>query len=335
MEQGLFTSVDLTRAYIARIDEIDKDFRAVIEINPDALEMATALDKERAESKVRGPMHGIRILLKMTNFPRGAAAVARVREKGAVLLGKADMSHSSGSVVATAMGLEAAALATETHGSVISRRPNSRVWSESSPPSPRRPRDAARLLQPMVGRDPRDKYTSAIPFEEAKTPNYEADASGCPRAFQHTRNGSRHQSMEYLKQRKASSSSQTFLTALPKFLAEMTVDVTLDRQGVRKRGTPAGGKAALVENLRLGTIERNRLDALVLLTSVVPQHGHHRRRAHRTMPIGYLQPGTSVEKNPGRIGLVLKAPNIPFGKAFMGARFTEEKLTGLAFLYEQ
>lgn len=251
MEQGLFTSVDLTKAYIARINEVNKDFRAVTEINPDALQIAAALDKERAEGKVRGPMHGIPILLKMSmatndnmnttggsfllvgaKFPRDATVVAKVREKGAVLLGKANMSQwatfrssdasssngwsayggqclgayhpnmdpsgsSSGSAVATAMGLAAAALATETDGSVISPaefsslvgiKPTVGLTSRNLvlPVSEHQDtigtvaktvRDAARLLQPMVGRDPRDNYTSAIPFEEAKTPNYEAAAN--------------------------------------------------------------------------------------------------------------------------------------------------------------
>src|SRR3954447_21688553 len=71
MDEGLvagrFTSRQLTEAYLARIEEIDRKgptLRAVLEINPDALEIADALDKERKEKGDRGPLHGIPILVK-------------------------------------------------------------------------------------------------------------------------------------------------------------------------------------------------------------------------------------------------------------------------------
>lgn len=137
------------------------------------------------------------------------------------------------------------------------------------------------------------------------------------------------------------------LTALPKFLAEMTVnpsgvknlsdvrratqadpreefpardtqtwDITLDRQGFGNEDPRA--LAALAENLRLGgeggmlgAIERNRLDALVLPTGVSRSMAAIVGAPIVTVPMGYLPPDTPVEKNPGRIGLVLKGPNIP------------------------
>jgi amidase len=54
LDDGLFTSVELTRAYLARIDEVNNDFRAVTEVNPDALDIAAQLDSERAEGRSRG-----------------------------------------------------------------------------------------------------------------------------------------------------------------------------------------------------------------------------------------------------------------------------------------
>ena len=51
-------------AYRARIAEMDKELRAVIELNPDALSIADALDAERKSGKTRGPLHGIPVLIK-------------------------------------------------------------------------------------------------------------------------------------------------------------------------------------------------------------------------------------------------------------------------------
>jgi amidase len=53
LQEGAFTSVDLTQAYLARIEEA-KEFNAVIEINPDALEIARKLDEERCQGINRG-----------------------------------------------------------------------------------------------------------------------------------------------------------------------------------------------------------------------------------------------------------------------------------------
>jgi amidase len=54
LDDGLFTSVELTRAYLARIDEVNPQFNAVTEVNPDALDIAAQLDNERAEGNSRG-----------------------------------------------------------------------------------------------------------------------------------------------------------------------------------------------------------------------------------------------------------------------------------------
>lgn len=175
MSAGRLTSRELTAAYLGRIAAVDQAgprLRAVIEVNPDALAQAEASDAERRAGRVRGPLHGIPVLLKDNiatadrmettagslalvglKPPRDAALVARLREAGAVLLGKTNLSEwanfrgqrsvsgwsarggqtlnpyaldrspsgsSSGSAVAAAANLCVAAIGTETSGSIIS-----------------------------------------------------------------------------------------------------------------------------------------------------------------------------------------------------------------------
>ena len=54
LDRQRFTSVDLVNAYLARIKEVNDDFKAVCEVNPDALQVASALDEERLKSERRG-----------------------------------------------------------------------------------------------------------------------------------------------------------------------------------------------------------------------------------------------------------------------------------------
>ena len=112
MAAGELTSRDLTETYLARIDTIDPTLRSVLETNPDAIEIADAMDAERRSNHVRGPLHGISVLVK-DNFDtadrmkttagsyalgdvrpaRDAFVVGRLREAGAVILGKANLSE--------------------------------------------------------------------------------------------------------------------------------------------------------------------------------------------------------------------------------------------------
>ncbi len=67
MASGKYTASSITQKYLERIDEIDKRgpaLASVIEVNPDALAIADGLDRERAQKGVRGPMHGIPVLIK-------------------------------------------------------------------------------------------------------------------------------------------------------------------------------------------------------------------------------------------------------------------------------
>ena len=175
MQSGQETSRSLVDKYLARIEAVDRSgpaLHSVIEINPDAPIIADQLDAERKGGRVRGPMHGIPILLKdniatadrmMTTAgslalagvkpPKDAFIVSRLRESGAVILGKTNLSEwanfrsthstsgwsgrggqtknpyaldrnpsgsSSGSGAAIAANLAAVAVGTETDGSIVS-----------------------------------------------------------------------------------------------------------------------------------------------------------------------------------------------------------------------
>ncbi|MEO9871724.1 amidase [Ekhidna sp.] len=113
MESGKYTSKQICELYLERIEKKDKDgLNSVIEVNPDALEIAGQLDKERADGKVRGALHGIPIMIKdnidtgdkmMTtagsmalagsSAPDDAFIIKKLRESGAVLLGKTNLSE--------------------------------------------------------------------------------------------------------------------------------------------------------------------------------------------------------------------------------------------------
>lgn len=173
MASGKYTSEQLTKLYLDRIQAIDKKgpfLNSVIELNPDALSTAIATDQERKGGRIRGPLHGIPILIKdnidtadKMHTTAGALAiqdnramkdafvVKKLREAGAVILGKTNLSEwanfrstkscsgwssrggqtknpyvldhnpcgsSSGSGVAVAANLCVVAVGTETDGSI-------------------------------------------------------------------------------------------------------------------------------------------------------------------------------------------------------------------------
>jgi amidase len=174
MASGAYTARSLAEKYLARIEAVDKGgpgVNAIIEVNPDALEIADALDRERRDGAVRGPLHGIPVVIKdnidtadrmhttagslaLANSiaPRDSYVAQKLREAGAVILAKANLSEwanfrstrsssgwsgrggqtrnpyalnrnpcgsSSGSGAAVSANLCAVAIGTETDGSVV------------------------------------------------------------------------------------------------------------------------------------------------------------------------------------------------------------------------
>lgn len=115
MQEGSLNSKAITQLYLNRIEQIDKNgptLNSVIELNPDALAIAETLDKERKDGKIRGPLHGIPVLIKdnintsdkmMTTAgslallgnkaKSDAFIIKQLREAGAVILGKTNLSE--------------------------------------------------------------------------------------------------------------------------------------------------------------------------------------------------------------------------------------------------
>ncbi len=111
MEQGRVTSRELVLQYLARIATYEDKLHAVITVNPDALEEADERDRERAQGKVRGPLHGIPIALKdniqTTDMPTTGGALAfegfvppyeatltkNLRDAGAIIIAKTGMTE--------------------------------------------------------------------------------------------------------------------------------------------------------------------------------------------------------------------------------------------------
>jgi amidase len=234
MASGKYTARSIAEKYLARIEAIDRQgptLRSVIELNPDALEIADALDKERKEKGARSPLHGISMLIKDNidtadrmattagslalvgaKPSKDAFLVQQLRNAGAVILGKTNLSEwanirsshstsgwsvrggltknpyaldrntsgsSSGSGAAVAANLCAAAVGTETDGSIVSPssingivgiKPTVGLISrtgvipishtqDTPGPMARTVRDAAIVLGVLAGIDAEDKAT--------------------------------------------------------------------------------------------------------------------------------------------------------------------------------
>ncbi|MDX6271224.1 MAG: amidase [Acidobacteriota bacterium] len=236
MRGGKWSARELAEKYVERIEKYDRKgpaLNSVIELNPDALSIAAALDRERKTGRVRSPLHGVPVLLKDnidtadrmqttagslalagTHAPRDAFVAARLREAGAVILGKTNLSEwanfrsthstsgwsgrggqtrnpyavdrnpcgsSSGSGVAVAANFAAAAVGTETDGSIVCPssasslvgiKPTLGLVSRSgiipishsqdtAGPMARTVADACVLLGALTGVDPRDRATQS------------------------------------------------------------------------------------------------------------------------------------------------------------------------------
>jgi len=171
MNSGRLTSRELTGAYLNRMAALNPLLGAVIETNPNAIAIAVQRDRERRSGQLRGPLHGIPVMVKdniatadnmqttagslalvNSKVPGDAPIVSRLRAAGAIILGKTNLSEwanfrgfapfngwsarggftrnpylldfdpcgsSSGSAVASAANLCAAAVGTETDGSIV------------------------------------------------------------------------------------------------------------------------------------------------------------------------------------------------------------------------
>jgi amidase len=257
MTAGRWTARSITQAYLARIEQLDRQgpaLRSVLETNPDALAIAAELDGERQTKGIRGPLHGIPILLKDNvdtadrltttagslalagSVPARDSSVAeKLRAAGAILLGKANLSEwanirsmhsssgwsarggqcrnpyvldrnpcgsSSGSGAATAANLTAAAIGTETDGSIVcpsnmcglvgvkptvglvSRRgiiPISHT-QDTAGPMTRSVADAAAILGALAGVDPEDEATAASAGQAPASYTKFLDAGGLANA---------------------------------------------------------------------------------------------------------------------------------------------------------
>ncbi|MDQ0414608.1 amidase family protein [Mesobacillus stamsii] len=232
MERGELTSHDLVLMYQARIAAFDKTINSVLELNPDALHIAAALDVEREQTGPKSPLHGIPVLVKdnidtgdkmhtsagslalKTSIAEKDSFVAyKLREAGAVILGKTNMTEwanfmangmksgyssrggqvenpygpgkfdvggsSSGSGASIAANLAAAAIGTETDGSILSpASQNSLVGikptvglvsrkgiipiahtQDTAGPMARTVKDAVYLLEAIFGQDSQDPAT--------------------------------------------------------------------------------------------------------------------------------------------------------------------------------
>jgi amidase len=112
MNSGELTAEQICQKYLNRIEKVDPELKAVMELNPDALEIARKIDEERKNGQVRGPLHGIPVMIK-DNIDTGdkmqttagslaleghianedAFIVKKLRDAGAVLLGKTNLSE--------------------------------------------------------------------------------------------------------------------------------------------------------------------------------------------------------------------------------------------------
>ncbi|EHK19524.1 uncharacterized protein TRIVIDRAFT_213601 [Trichoderma virens Gv29-8] len=469
-----FTSVELTKAYLARIEQVNEAVHAVVETNPDALNIAKSLDEERASGSIRGPLHGIPVLIKNNiathdkmdttagsqlligaTVPRDALVAQKLREAGAIILGKTNMSQwanyrardysmngwsshggqtlaayhinqcpsgsSSGSGVAADLGLAWAALGTETDGSIVCPAERSGIvgikptvgltsralvipiseHQDSVGPMARTVKDAAYLLQAIVGKDPHDKYTAEIPH----IPDYVA---ACKDTLSGARIGVPWKAIEQSLEKDAHLDSEVqvfretlaileaagativeanydssikdirdaekvimradFFANVASYLAQLTSnpsdihtladireqtqkhpletypqrdtgiwdDILFEQkwdntdpqfQQVYERLQELGGPGGLP-----GVLERHNLSAVVMPTSMAPMWAAVIGAPAITVPMGHHSETEPVHED-GE--LVETGPGVPFGLSFLGAKWSEETLIGLAFGFEE
>lgn len=241
LASGEWTSVGLVHFYFEQIARFNETVNAVLEVNPDAEFIAATLDAERVKNGPRGSLHGIPVLIK-DNIDTGdhmhtsagsialkdsyaeedAPIVTKLRDAGAIILGKANMTEwanfmsdhmpsgyssrggqvqnpygpgkfdvggsSAGSGAAVASNFAAIAVGTETSGSILNPASQNNIVGikptiglvsrtgiipishsqDTAGPLTRTVRDAAVLLNVLVGEDPRDPVTKLSTYYAAK-----------------------------------------------------------------------------------------------------------------------------------------------------------------------
>ncbi|KAI0151669.1 amidase [Xylariaceae sp. FL1272] len=478
LQDGLFTSVDLVNAYIARIGEVNTTLRMVRYLNSDALSLAADADALRANGTVLGPLHGIPILIKnniatndsMPNtagsyaligaeVPADSTVAAKLRKAGAIILGKSNLSQwanwrsentsdgwsadggqtegayypgqnpsgsSSGSGVSSSLGLAFAALGTETAGSIISPaevnnlvgiKPTVGLTSrylvvpisqrqDTVGPMARTVKDAAYLLTAIAGKDDKDNYTSAIPFDTI--PDYAAACNlsalsgkrlGIPRnlfditgyeeqygavisAFNASLDTFQAAGAEivdglnlegyyplltsggftrvlqadfladigdYFGKLSKNPYNITNLSELQNFTQASPLEDWPERDTLIWQGSIDLGLdntspefwSNYTSNLYYGgllgvtgALTNNSLDALIMPSAFSTTMAAVIGSPIITVPLGkYPDNQTVIPNSFGNLNQT--APNVPFGISFLGERFSEEKLVGFAYDFEQ
>src|SRR5881296_1886890 len=198
MQDGRLTSARLTERFLQRVEAYDRSgprLNAVLEVNPQAREIAEALDRERASGGIRGPLHGIPVFLKDNIAtadrlhtsagshalrdciaPHDAFLVTRLRAAGAVILGKANMTEWANFMTTgmpagySSRGGQVVNPYTANASSVVGIKPTLGLVSragivpiaasqDTAGPLARTVADAAALLGALTGVDPRDRVT--------------------------------------------------------------------------------------------------------------------------------------------------------------------------------
>ncbi len=466
LSRGERTSVELVQRYRERIAALDDKLHAVLEVNREAEQIAERLDRERAAGKLRGPLHGIPILVKdnidtgdtmlttagslalASTAParRDAFVIGKLRAAGAIILGKTNLSEwanfrgtssssgwsgrggqcrnpyaldrspsgsSSGSAVATAAGLCAVSIGSETDGSIVSPascnglvglKPTVGLVSRSGVipisssqdtlgPMARSVADAALVLTAIAGFDPEDPITiNARPEDYTKYLDPKALAGariGVPRKgwFGVARyvdtimttalDNLRSLGAELVDDIELEIPPALAAAELTVFVAEMktAMQAYLERRGdpklrslfdvmlfnVQNRerelrsfghewfekaqvtfGTQSPGYREAREQcvkiardtLLDGTLQKHHLDAIVVGTGSVPW------LIDPVAGDGFL-----AGPNSSTLSAIAGYPHVtvpagsyfglPVGLSFLGGAFTEGKLLGYAFAYEQ
>ncbi|KAK4696170.1 amidase, partial [Lecanoromycetidae sp. Uapishka_2] len=357
LKRGNFTSRQLVEVYLARIAEVDDEFHSVLKINEEALSIAAHLDEEQARSGRRGPLHGVPILLKDNMWTldkmstsagsyallgarraKEASLVTRLRQAGAVIIGKANMSEwanfrstdssdgwsprgeqtigayypgsspegsSSGSCVATALGLTFAAVGTESAIKVMAKAGANII-------------DNANLSSVAEW----DAWNAKGRNIQSEVHFREAIEKHCKTLVENPNNIRTLEDIIKFTKRHPEEDYPSRNTEL--WLRSATSE---DFQENIEKMVRLSGKESI-----LGALDAFNLDVLAVPSAPNPPVTFAARVGLPiiTVPLGFYPPGTLIEKN-DRGDLVERAPGMPF----FGKAFSERTLIRVAYAFEQ